>query len=163
MERYTKDGRMIIPLVERKNGKSKKEEDKVRYVINKAYCPNGCNIIDEKYKINGFPGLRIKFKRPGVEGEFVISAVEGDFDKNILSGELKDGLKDELYCPHCDVMFKKLVMCNCKAEADMVVIGLTPELDFNNAISFCNVTGCENGAFVNAGDVIRHIRLKGLY
>ena len=160
MERFTKDGRLIIPLVKREKNKPKDEEDKVRYIINQAYCPKGCNIIDEKYKINGFSGLRIKFKRPGAEGEFVISAIEGDFDKIILSGDLKDGAKDELYCPHCGVMFKKLVKCNCKPDADMVVIGLTRELDFNNAISFCNVTGCENGTFVNSGDIIRHIRLK---
>ena len=43
--------------------------------------------------------------------------------------------------------------------ADMVVIGLTPHLDFNNAVTFCNVTGCHNGAFVKSGDVLRHLRL----
>ena len=80
--------------------------------------------------------------------------------KIILSGQLEDRVKDELFCPYCGVMFEKLVGCNCKPDADMVVIGLTPELDFNNAITFCNVTGCRNGAFVKSGDVIRHVRLK---
>jgi hypothetical protein len=122
-------------------------------------CPNGCNLIEPNYPINGFPGLRIKFTRPEVKGEFVISAIEGDFDKSILSGTLEEGVKDELYCPHCGVMFAKLVSCNCQPDADMVVIGLTPQLDFNNAITFCNVTGCHNGAFVKSGDVLRHIRL----
>jgi hypothetical protein len=32
-----------------------------------------------------------------MEGEFVISAIEGDFDKLVLSGELKTGVKDDLY------------------------------------------------------------------
>ena len=41
----------------------------------------------------------------------------------------------------------------------MVVVGLTPTLDFNNAVTFCNVTGCHNAAFVKAGDVLRHVRL----
>lgn len=161
MKRFSKDGRLIIPLNKRERNKSKNDEDDIRYVVNEAYCPNGCNIIDKKYNINGFPGLRIKFKRPGEEGEFIISAIEGDFDKIILSGELKDGVKDELYCPYCGVMFEKLVNCNCQSDADMVVIGLTPKLDFNNAITFCNVTGCENGTFVRSGKIIRHIRLKG--
>ena len=161
MGRFSKDGRWIIPLSERKKTKPKHKEDKVRYVIKAAYCPNGCNLIDKKYKVNGSPGLRIKFKRPGTEGEFIISAIEGDFDKIILSGELKNGVKDELYCPHCGVMFEKLVNCKCKPDADMVMIGLTPKLDFNNAITFCNVTGCANGTFVSSGDIIRHIRLKG--
>lgn len=157
MKRFDKNGRLIIPISKREKDKAK--EKTVKYVITEAYCPNGCNIIDQNYPINGFPGLCIKFTRPGVEGEFVISAIEGDFDKIMLSGTLEDGVKDELYCPHCSVMFKKLVSCNCMSDADMVIIGLTPQLDFNNAVTFCNVTGCHNGAFVKSGDVLRHLRL----
>jgi len=157
---FSKDGRLIIPISERKKA-SAKNEDKVRYIITSAYCTNGCNIVDPEYPINGFPGLRIKFKRPESVGEFVISAIEGDFDKIVLSGELKKGVKDELSCPHCNTSFEKLVNCNCQPGADMVVIGLTPHLDYNEAITFCNVTGCTNGAFIKSGDAIRHIRLKG--
>jgi len=159
MERFTKDGRWIIPLNERKSKKDTGKEDNIRYLISEAYCPNGCNIMDEAHKINGVPGLRIRYKRPGVEGEFVISAIEGDFNKIILSGELKDKVKDNLCCPHCKVKFETLVNCNCKPDAEMVIIGLTPKLDINNAISFCNVTGCSNGIFIKSGDVLRHIRL----
>ena len=159
MKRFTKDGKLIIPLSNRKVKKDKGEEKNVRYLVNEAYCPNGCNIIDQEHKINGVPGLRIKYKRTGVEGEFVISAIEGDFDKTILSGELADGVRDDLYCPHCGVKFQTLVNCNCKQDADMVIIGLTPKLDINNAITFCNVTGCDNGAFIKAGEVLRHVRL----
>jgi hypothetical protein len=161
MKRFDKDGRLIIPLSQRDENITPQKESGVRYVIKEAFCPEGCNIIDPAYELNGVPGLRIRFKRKGMEGEFVISAIEGDFDKIILSGELKKGVKDELYCPHCEAMFKKLVNCNCIPGADMVVIGLTPELDYNNSVTFCNVTGCENGSFVSSGDVIRHIRLKG--
>ena len=163
MKRFNKDGRLIIPLSERNQNRSETEEDKVRYVVTEAYCPNGCSIIDADNEINGSPGLRLKFKRSGAEGEFVLSAIEGDFDKIILSGELKDGAKDELYCPHCDAMFKNLVNCQCQSGADMVVIGLTPKLDFNNAITFCNVTGCTNGTYVRSGDVIRRLRLDSAY
>ncbi|MFH1717108.1 MAG: hypothetical protein ABIF19_07140 [Planctomycetota bacterium] len=161
MERFSKDGRLIIPLEQRKIGTKETDEERVRYVVTEAYCPNGCNIVDREHEINGAPGLRMKFRRPGMEGEFVISAVQGDFDKIILSGELEKGMKDELYCPHCGVMFKKLINCSCKADADMIVIGLTPKLDFNNSISFCNVTGCVNGTTVASGEVIRHIQLGG--
>lgn len=92
MERFSKDGKLIIPLGQRKKGTKEADEEKVRYVVTEAYCPNGCNIID----------------------------------------------------------------------ADMVIIGLTPKLDFNNAISFCNVTGCTNGTSIKSGDVIRHVRLWGV-
>ena len=159
MKRFDRDGRLIIPLIKRKKHTMQAEETKVRYVLTEAYCPNGCSIIDKEHKINGSPGLRIKYKRPRVEGEFVISAIEGDFDKIVLSGELVDGVKDDLYCPHCGVSFEKLVNCNCKPDADMVIIGLTPKLDINNAITFCNVTGCGNGAFIKSGEVLRHVRL----
>ena len=161
MEIFNKDGRMIVPLNRRKKEK-KEDEEKIRYVITEAYCPKGCNIIDQEHLINGYPGLRIKYKRPGIEGIFVISAIEGDFEKIILSGELEDGVKDELYCPYCKTMFEKLVNCSCSIGADMVTIGLTPILDFNNAITFCNVTGCKNGSFVKSGEVLRHIRLESL-
>ena len=163
MSRFSKDGRLIIPLTKRTKTTSKKKEDKIRYVVNKAYCPKGCNITDPDYEINGAPGLRIKFKRPESEGEFVISAIESDFDKIILSGELLEGVKDELFCPHCGEPFRKLVNCNCRPEADMIVIGLTPELDFNDAITFCNVTGCTNGTFIMSGEVIRHMRFNGTF
>ena len=161
MERFSKNGKMIIPLGQRKKGTKKTEEEKVSYVVTEAYCPNGCNIIDGEHKINDAPGLRIKFKRPGMEGELVLSAFGGDLGKIILSGELEDGVKDELHCPHCDVMFKKLVNCSCQPDADMIVVGLTGKLDYNNAISFCNVTGCTVGTTIKSGDAIRHIRLRG--
>jgi len=157
MERFDQRGRLIIPISDRVRDKEK--EKKVTYVVTAAYCPKGCNIIDQDHPINGFPGLRIRFKRPGAEGEFVISAIEGDFTKTMLSGTLADGVKDELYCPHCGVAFEKLVSCNCQPGAEMVVLGLTPTLDFNNAVTFCNVTGCHNGAFVKSGYVLRHVRL----
>jgi len=161
MERFGKDGKLIIPLMQRKEVAKQTDEREVRYVVTEAYCPNGCNIINEENKINGFAGISLKYKRPGIEGELVLSAIQGDFEKIILSGNLEEGVKDELYCPHCGVMFKKLVNCSCKPDADMVVIGLTPKLDYNNAISFCNVTGCHNGTTIKSGDVIRHLKLWG--
>lgn len=159
MVRFSKDGKMSVPLVNFHKSKTKISRDKTGYVIDEAYCPNGCRILDPAFPINGFPGLRIKFRRADDEGEFVLSAVRGDFDKIILAGQLKDDVKDDLYCPHCDAMFEKLTNCKCQDGADMVVIGLTTNLDFNNAISFCNVTGCENSAFVKSGQVLRNIRL----
>ncbi len=87
--------------------------------------------------------------------------VQAGHRKIVLSGELKPNVKDDLHCPKCDVMFAKLVNCNCQKDADMVAIGLTPTLDYNNAITFCNVTGCKNGSFISSGEAIRHVRLEG--
>ena len=161
MDRFTKDGRLIIPLGPRTRHADETAKKGVKYLVNEAYCPNGCSIIDKEHEINGAPGLRMKFSRPGMEGELVLSAIQGDFTKIILSGELENGVKDELYCTHCGVMFSKLINCSCQPDADMVVIGLTPKLDYNNAISFCNVTGCANGTSISSGEVIRHVQLSG--
>ncbi|MDA3928302.1 MAG: hypothetical protein PF541_05045 [Prolixibacteraceae bacterium] len=160
MTMYTKDGRLMIPIGNRK--KKSINENKIRYIINEAFCPKGCSLIDHEIEINGFPGLRIGFRRPRVEGEFAISAVEGDFKKIVLSGQLEEGVKDELQCPHCKAVFEKLVNCNCKPEGEMIVIGLTPKLNFNNAITFCNVTGCANGTFIKSGEALRHVRLSAM-
>ena len=159
MERFTSDGRLIIPLKSRPGKEKRQDEEKIRYIVTEVYCPAGCSLIDNRNMIKKHPSIRIAFKRPGIEGEFVISAIEGDFEKIMLSGTLEDGLKDELFCPHCGIMLEKLVNCNCRPDADMVMLGLTPELDMNNAISFCNVTGCGNGAFIKSGEVLRHLRL----
>jgi hypothetical protein len=158
MERFAKNGQQIYPENKFKQSDHKKT---MPNIVTEAYCPNGCNLIDNNHIINEYPGIKLKFTRPGVEGEFVISAIEGDLDKIILSGTLKDGVKDELYCPHCNAMLKKLVNCNCQTDANMVVIGLTPKLDFNNAITFCNVTGCDNNTTVKSGVAIRRVRLQG--
>jgi len=160
-EIFGKDGRLIIPLGDREVRLRDTSENKVRYTISEAYCPNGCNIMDKENEINGFPGLRIKYRRKEKEGEFVVSAIEGDFTKKVLSGNLKKGKRYQLYCPHCAAKFEILVNCYCKPKAEMVVIGLTPKLNFNDAITFCNVVGCPNGAFIHSGEAIRHARLQG--
>jgi hypothetical protein len=163
MELFTKNGRLNFPENQFKGFNEKiRSEKKIKpNIVTEAYCPNGCSLIEKDYPINGYPGLRIAFEREGSKGEFVLSAIENDFDKIILSGTLMDGVKDELLCPHCDVMLAKLVNCSCQPEAEMVIIGLTPGLDYNNAITFCNVTGCKNGATIESGKIIRRVRLLG--
>ena len=96
MKIFGEDGRLIIPLRERKETLKRTSENRLRYTVCAAYCPKGCSLLDNDEVISGFPGLRIGFRRTGVEGEMVISAVEGDFTKVILKGHLEEGLKDEL-------------------------------------------------------------------
>jgi hypothetical protein len=107
--------------------------------------------------------FHVGYKGHGEKGEFIISAIEGDFKKIVLSGQLVEGMKYDLFCPFCGATFEKLVNCNCRSGAEMIVIGLTPRLDFKNAITFCNVVGCVNGAFIKSGDAIRHVRLSSHY
>ena len=73
MDRFTKDGRWIVPLTSRISKKDNKDEHNIRYVIDEVYCPNGCSLIDNEHKINNASGIRIRFKRPVTEGEFICS------------------------------------------------------------------------------------------
>jgi len=157
-ERFDNNGRLIVPVSEIKKGMSVGKE---RFVLVEAYCVNGHNLVDIRYVINGFPGIRLKFKRPGNKGEFVISAIEDDFEKIILSGSLEKNKKYDLFCPVCNAKLPVLTNCNCQNDAELVVLGLTPDLDFNNAVTFCNVTGCNNGSFIKSGEALRHSRLHG--
>jgi len=152
---FADDGHMIVPATQ--YGHKAVEDAKTRFVVDQAYCPKGCSIVDEEHPIHGYPGLRMGFSRPGMKGELVLSAVQGDFDKIMLGGELVDGVKLDLYCPHCGTPFATLANCRCSADAQIVAIGLTPELDFNNGIAFCNVAGCKNEGFVLSGRVIHAI------
>ena len=157
-DRFDTKGRLIMPVTEFKKGKAL---DKERLVITDVFCINGHNLIDKSHEINGYPGVRLKFKRPGNKGEFVISAIEDDFEKIILSGKLEKNKQYNLFCPFCNVKLPVLTNCNCQNGAELVVLGLTSELDFNNAVTFCNVVGCDNGAFIKSGEALKHSRLHG--
>ena len=154
MERFGKDGKIIFPLYLGKKHTNRTNQQKDRRVVTEAYCPNGCSIINEQYIIDDTPGLWLKFKSHDMEGQCVLSAVEGDRSKIILSGKLEPGIKTELCCPHCDTAFKNLVNCDCQPDANIIVIGLTPKLDYNNAISLCNVPGCDNHAFIPSSEAL---------
>ncbi len=158
-KRFDREGRLIVPIAEHEKDASTHEK---RFVVTEAYCQNGHSLMDKEHVIDGYPGIRLKFERPGHKGEFVLSAVEGSIEKIMVSGTLEDHVKDDLFCPHCGVKLQVLTDCGCRDEGEMVVLGLSPKLDFNNAIAFCNVTGCNRGVFVKSGEVIRRVRLNAL-
>jgi hypothetical protein len=158
-DRFDTSGRLIMPVTEFKKGKPVGKE---RLVILDAYCINGHNLIDKSHEINGYPGVRLKFKRHQNKGEFVISAIEDDFEKIILSGNLEKNKQYDLFCPFCNVKLSSLTNCNCQHDAELVVLGLTPDLDYNNAVTFCNVIGCHNGSFIKSGEALLHSRLHGM-
>jgi hypothetical protein len=132
--------------------------DKTIWMVDQVYCTNGHSLIDKEHLIHGYPGIRLSFKSPHGEGEVVISALAGDLSKMTISGELEPGKRHDLSCPHCHVPLPVLMPCGCKRDGRLVVIGLTPQLNFNNAITLCDVAGCTNAALVSCGEIIRHKR-----
>jgi len=85
MKRFSKDGKLIIPLMQRKKGTKETDEEKVRYVVTEAYCPDGGSIIDEEHKIHGAGGLRMKFKRADlVDSQGLNRYNRRDFDNPVF-------------------------------------------------------------------------------
>jgi hypothetical protein len=157
-QRFDENGRMYIPLSWHKKDNPIDDE---RFVVTEAYCPNGHSLIDPLHEINGFPGIQLAYRDSERNGLFVVSAIEGDFTKVLLSGFLQSGRKLELLCPFCGTGLPVLMACECGEGGELVALGLTPKFDFNNAVAFCNVVGCESGTFLKSGEIIKHVRLLG--
>jgi hypothetical protein len=158
MNRFDKQGIQVKPVSEiHKAAKS----DKTVWVVKHVYCTNGHSLIEKEHPIHGHPGIRLEFKLPDNKGEIVISALAGDLTKITLSGELEPGVSHRLSCPHCHVPLPVLMPCGCKRNGRLVVIGLTPQLNFNNAITLCDVAGCTNAAVIACGEIVRHKRVAG--
>ena len=80
---FNQDGRLHIP--KSKSIKKVVVEKKEAVEIKEAYCPKGHNLITTETVIDGFPGIRMGFRRKnGEEGEFVVSAILGKYGKEIL-------------------------------------------------------------------------------
>ena len=156
MDRFEEKDRVVVPV-----SKFRKivESDKTVWMVDHAFCPNGHSLMDNEHPIHGYPGIRLAFKLPDSEGEVVISALAGDLTKTTISGELEPGVRHDLSCPHCHVSLPVLMSCGCKRKGQLVVIGLTPKLNFNDAITLCDVAGCTNAAVVSSGEIIRHMRV----
>ena len=155
MSKFEKKGKKVVPVSDfSKAAKS----DKTVWMVDQVYCTNGHSLIDKENLVSGYPGIRLAFKTPHHKGEVVISALAGDLSKVTLSGELEPGVRHYLSCPHCHVALPVLMSCGCKRNGQLVVIGLSPQLNFNNAITLCDVAGCTNAALVSCGEVIRHKR-----
>ena len=159
MGRFDDKNKVVKPVTEFHNVG---ESDNIIWMVDQAYCTNGHSLIDKENPIHGYAGIRLVFKNPNSEGEIVISPLAGDLTKETLSGELEPGVRHELFCPHCNVALPVLMSCGCKRKGQLVVIGLTPQLNFNNAITLCDVAGCTNAAVVSAGEVIRHMRAANI-
>ena len=148
-------GMRIVPVSEM--GKVIKS-DKTIWAVERVYCTNGHLLMDKEHPIHGYPGIRLSFQNPHGEGEIVISALAGDLTKITLDGELEPGASHELSCPKCRAVLPVLMPCGCKRKGSLVVMGLTPKLNFNNAITLCDVAGCTNASLVSCGEIIRHKR-----
>jgi len=176
-KRFGDDGKLIIPEpIKREKDKQEDSEFKIPeivketrtfYIIKQAFCPNGHNLINKKYIISGYPGIRLRYRRKDKsKTEIAISAVLGDSQKIILHGNLTFGELVEIHCPICDVKLPILTHykprkgepgCNENETIDIIALYLTPELDYSKAISFCNKVGVVHSSIKYAHEIIKDI------
>ncbi len=128
--------------------------------VTRVFCPEGHNLLDICYSINGLAGIKLKFRcRDGAEGLVVLSPSLGCFDRLVLAGELVDGEKVDLICPHCDIPLPKKGLCGCRdstgiESGDLCLLYLSRDMSVDEAIAICNVVGCHNSSLRHAGEYL---------
>jgi len=154
---FKRDGTLHFPEGDIRS-KTPEPVSRPEYTITEVYCRNGHNLVTDRHKIDGKPGIHIAFVRPNEEkGEVVLSPVLGSLNKIALSGNLVEGEALALYCPVCSV--KLDVLCNCEfhPDASVCVLYLLKTPDMDAAIAFCCIVGCPNSSYRKTGEVIRAI------
>ena len=126
----------------------------------RVYCPNGHNLLDVCYTINGLAGIVLDFKRAkGQGGKVVLSPTLGCYDKIVLKGELVEGEKVSLFCPFCGQALDTLGNCPVehgkgKGQGELCLLYLTEDKDPDEVIVICNVAGCHNSSLKHRGEYI---------
>ncbi len=157
-EIFDKDGRLRIPSPE--EWPVAKGLIRNAVTVDRAFCPQGHDLVDPERPIGGSPGIRVGFRRPNGEvGEVVLSPTLGCFDKLVLSSRLVEGEALQLFCPVCLAPLPILMECHCTDGAVVNMLYLSRDNDPYHSIAFCNVVGCHNSSLIRAGEVIRAARL----
>ena len=140
---FDDNGRLHIPILEKLNQtESKLEVNNSRFIIKKAFCPKGHNLICDTI-IDEQKGIKLYFTDiNGKRGtEIVLSPIIADNKTITLSGEkLKPGEITKAHCPVCHTELEILHDCECGGF--VYVFYLDKSLDRNFGISFCSRIGC---------------------
>jgi hypothetical protein len=109
---------------------------KIAY-IQRAHCPNGCDLMSDKVKIHDMKSIQAKIKWSDKEGIIYLDPQFGKYD-HISELDVPDGEIVELFCPHCGTSLKdeKETCRTCSAPV------FTLELPGEGLISGCLRKGC---------------------
>ena len=148
MKRFNSKGMLIIP----KPKKLTQNEEDLMLIIKECYCPNGHNLISNRVRFAGFPGILLKAKKEdGSEGLIALSPIWNEKSRISLDLDLHKGEKLELFCPKCGEalpIYNKCPICH----GDLVSMFLEPNNDFSNCLSVCNVIDCPEAEIKKGGD-----------
>ena len=172
-KRFDSDGKLIIPeFIDKKRGKKSEilkdipeilKEVRTLYIIKQVFCPGGHNLIDKTCMISGYPAIRLRYLKSGdLRVEVALSAILGDPQSVVIEGELKWGEFVDIHCPMCNVKLPILTKRpdpNSKSGEYLaiVLLFLTPDLDYTKAITFCNKVGTVRSFINYTGTLIQNI------
>lgn len=148
MKLFDKKGMMVIP----NPIKDKTISGPKVLIVNELYCPNGHNLINNRARFNGYPGILIKVEQTGQTGMIALSPIYGDKCRITLDIDLKSGETMKALCPHCDAELPVHSKCSCGA--DLKALFLTKEQRFADCVVICNRVDCYNSSIIEGGDII---------
>lgn len=134
------------------------EEIPQQQVVEQCFCPNGHNILSEKHRYSGHPGILLKLKAAGREGLLSLSPIIGDpartfHDFKQVSGEIVD-----ICCPICEQPFPIYNQCGCNAH--LIALFTSLKSDYSDCIGICQRIGCLNAEIISGRELRMLDRVK---
>ena len=84
--------------------------------VKKAFCPKGHNLLDNSFKIEGLPTIKLRARHKSNEGYINIDPIYGKH-RNYFGIRMKHQCEIEISCPTCNISLidkdKKCPECGC--------------------------------------------------
>ena len=147
MKIYDHKGMMIVP-------------DPVKWVkgprllvVKSCSCKNGHQLVSERVKFNGYPGILVKAQSDRDNGYLGLSPFYGDKSRVTIDMDIKQGALYRLLCPKCDDPLSSFGQCKCGG--NIVAMFTDKPGDFGNCIGICDRADCPE-AFIKSNDELLH-------
>lgn len=157
MKRFDKKGMLVIPNPQELNPMYKEEH---LLLVEKCYCPNGHNLINDHAIFNGFKGIVFMAKKSRQKGLVAISPVYGCKSRVAFDIVLKDNDIWKFCCPECKVELPVYTICECGA--DLTTFFTTKDCDYTYSVGICNRVGCQH-ANIHSGKDLLFQSTQGTY
>lgn len=129
-------------------------------LVEQCLCSNGHNLISDKARFSGYPGITLKLRNDRQEGLLSLSPIIGDKERSFFDCEWLEGEIVQICCPTCSDPLPVYNECFCGA--DVVAMFTTNKSDFANCIGICQRIGCTHSEIISNYD-LRVISRSGAF
>lgn len=130
-------------------------------LVEHCYCPNGHDLINARYKLNGNAGIWIAVTRGADQrGEVILSPIYGERSRFEIDLDLMPGEVFSIMCPVCNAEIPTFDRCTCD-RGDLHTIFLDQTYSSDNAIIICDVVNCFNSYIISDGAILNHVSFSG--